>query len=93
MVKPKSPWKASPKDRAKEAAIFLGTIAATSLVVLFSPLSGKLGLFVTFFFLYALAEATSSYIKFGTMTAKDSAIKVVMACGAVLAVLPIVSIL
>jgi phosphate transport system permease protein len=92
-VKPKSPWRPSPKDRAKEAGIFLGTIAATCLVVLFSPLSGKLGLFVTFFFLYALAEATSSYLKFGAMTAKDSAIKVLMACGAVLAVLPIVSIL
>jgi len=92
-VKPMSPWKASPKDRAKETAIFLGTIAATCLVVLFSPLSGKLGLFVTFFFLYALAQATSSYRKFGAMTAKDSAIKVIMACGAVLAVLPIVSIL
>jgi phosphate transport system permease protein len=92
-VKPKSPWKASPKDRAKEAAIFLGTIAATCLVVLFSPLSGKLGLFVAFFFLYALAEATSSYIKFGAMTAKDSAIKVLMACGAVLTVIPIISIL
>ena len=92
-VKPISPWKSSPKDRAKEAAIFLGTIAATCLVVLFSPLSGKLGLFVTFFFLYALAQATSSYRKFGAMSAKDSAIKVVMACGAVLVVLPIVSIL
>lgn len=93
LVKPKSPWKASPKDRAKEAAIFLGTIGVTCLVVLFSPLAGKLGLFVTFFFLYALAEAVSSYIKFGAMTAKDSAIKVLMACGALLAVLPIVSIL
>jgi phosphate transport system permease protein len=62
-------------------------------VVLFSPLAGKLGLFVTFFFLYALAEAISSYIKFGSMTAKDSAIKVLLACGAVLTVLPIISIL
>jgi len=92
-VKPKSPWKSSPKDRAKEAGIFLGTVATSCLVVLYSPLSGKLGLFVTFFFLYAIAQATSSYIKFGAMTAKDSAIKVLMACGAVLAVLPIVSIL
>jgi phosphate transport system permease protein len=92
-VKPKSPWKSSPKDRTKEAGIFLGTIATTCLVVLYSPLSGKLGLFVTFFFLYAIAQATSSYIKFGAMTAKDSAVKVLMACGAVLAVLPIVSIL
>jgi phosphate transport system permease protein len=92
-VKPKSPWKSSPKDRAKEATIFLGTIAATCLVVLFSPLSGKLGLFVTFFFLYAIAQATTSYRRFGSMTAKDSAIKVIMACGAVLTVIPIVSIL
>jgi phosphate transport system permease protein len=92
-VKPKSPWKSSPKDRTKEAGIFLGTIATTCIVVLYSPLSGKLGLFVTFFFLYALAQATSSYIKFGAMTAKDSAVRVLMACGAVLAVLPIVSIL
>jgi phosphate transport system permease protein len=92
-VKPRSPWKASPKDRAKEGAIFLGTIVATYLIVLFSPLSGKLGSFVTFFFLYAAAQATSSYLKFGAMTAKDSAIKVLMACGAILTVFPIISIL
>lgn len=92
-VKPRSPWKASGKDRAKEAALFIGTIAATILIVLFSPLSGKLGLFVTFFFLYAFVQAVSSYLKFGAMSAKDSAIKVFMACGAVIAVTPIISIL
>ena len=92
-VKPKSPWKSSGKDRAKEAALFFGAIAASSLIVLFSPLSGKLGLFTSFFFLYAIAQATSSYIKFGAMSAKDSAIKILMACGATLAVMPIISIL
>jgi phosphate transport system permease protein len=92
-VKPRSPWKASGKDRAKEAALFFGTIAATGLIVLFSPLSGKLGLFVTFFLLYAIVQASASYIKFGAMTAKDSAVKVLMACGAVLTIIPIVSIL
>jgi phosphate transport system permease protein len=92
-IKPTSPWKASPKDRAKESAIFLGTIAATSLIVLFSPLAGKLGLFATFFILYIIAQATSSYLKFGAMSAKDSAIKVLMACGALLTIIPIVSIL
>jgi len=91
-IKPTSPWKASPKDRVKEAVIFLATIATTCLVVLFTPLAGKLGLFVTFFFLYALAEATFSFKKYGSMSAKDSAIKVVMACGAVLTVIPILSI-
>jgi len=92
-VKPRSPWKASGRDRAKEAALFIGTIALTILIVLFSPLAGKLGLFVTFFLLYAFVQAISSYIKFGAMTAKDSAIKVLMACGAVIAVTPIISIL
>jgi len=91
-IKPTSPWKASPKDRVKEAVIFLATIATTCLVVLFTPLAGKLGLFATFFVLYALAEATFSYMKYGSMSAKDSAIKVVMACGAVLTVIPILSI-
>lgn len=92
-VEPTSPWKASPKDRVKEATIFIGTIAATSLIVLFSPLAGKLGLFATFFFLYVIAQATSSYRKFGAVTARDSAIKVLMACGAILTIIPIVSIL
>lgn len=92
-VTPVSPWKFSRKDRAREAAIFLGVVVTTVLVVLFSPLAGKLGAFVTFFFLYAVAQGLVSYSKFGVMAAKDAAVKVVIACGALLTIIPIVSIL
>jgi len=90
---PKSPWKASYDDRLREALIFLFAVVSSFLLVAFTGLSGKLGYFLTFFFLYAGATGIRSFIKFGYATAKDSAIKVFIACGALLTLLPIASIL
>jgi phosphate transport system permease protein len=92
-VKPKSPWKASRMDRLREAAVFIFAIAFSFALVAFTGLSGKLGYFVAFFFVYAAATGIRSYLKFGMAVAKDSAIKVFIACGALLTIIPIVSIL
>lgn len=92
-VKPTSPWKASKSDRVREAVLFIGSLLFTYLLVLFTGLSGKLGFFIAFFFTYALVTAVRSYFKFGMSSAKDSAIKVFIACGALLTLIPIASIL
>jgi phosphate transport system permease protein len=92
-VKPTSPWKASKSDRVREAVLFIGSLLFTSLLVLFTGLSGKLGFFIAFFFIYALVTALRSYLKYGMSSAKDSAIKVFIACGALLTLIPIASIL
>lgn len=92
-VKPISPWKAAPKDHVKNFGVLLVAMALTHALVLTTELKGKLAYFVAFFFIYAFATGFVSYLKFGLVTAKDSAIKVFIACGALLTIIPIASIL
>ena len=92
-VKPRSPWKASIADQIREGAIFVGSLLASFFLVLRSPLSGKLGFFLSFLLIYSFITSLRSYLKFGSATAKDSAIKVLIACGALLTLIPILSIL
>lgn len=90
---PKSPWKASKSDQVREVVIFLGSIALSYGLVAVTELKGKLAYFLLFFIIYASVTALLSYLKYGSATAKDSAIKVLIACGALLTLLPIASIL
>jgi phosphate transport system permease protein len=92
-VKPTAPWKASKQDRLRDAAIFIGTALFTFAVIEVTPLKGKLAYFILFFISYAVSTGTLSFFKYGKMTAKDSALKVIIAAGALLTVLPIFSIL
>ena len=92
-VKPVTPWKATKSDRLRDAIIFLATVAFTFSVVAVTPLKGKLAYFFVFLISYSLATGILSYVKYGYMTAKDSAIKVFVASGALLTIIPIASIL
>jgi len=92
-VKPTAPWKASKRDRLRDALIFLATALFTFIVVEATPLKGKLAYFFLFIISYSVATAALSFFKYGATTAKDSAVKVVIAGGALLTVLPIASIL
>jgi phosphate transport system permease protein len=92
-VKPTAPWKATPKDRLRDGLIVLATAVLTFGIVETTPLKGKLAYFALFFILYAIATGVLSLEKYGRMTAKDSAIKVFIAAGALLTILPIFSIL
>ena len=92
-VKPTRPWVASPKDRLRDALILLGTIAFTYGVVEVTALKGKLAYFTLFFISYAAATAVLAFTKSGYMSAKDAIAKVFITCGAVITVIPIVSIL
>lgn len=92
-VKPTAPWKASKQDRLRDALILLATALFTFGVVEVTPLKGKLAYFLLFIISYSVATAALSFFKYGATTAKDSAVKVVIAGGALLTVLPIASIL
>lgn len=92
-VQPRAPWKATKKDRLRDGLIFLGTAIFTYFFVEVTPMKGKLAYFFLFFFSYALATGTLSFVKYGYMSAKDSAIKVIIAAGGIITLIPIVSIL
>jgi phosphate transport system permease protein len=88
-----APWKASKRDRLRDALIFLATAVFTFAVVEVTELKGKLAYFALFLISYSVATAALSFFKYGATTAKDSAVKVIIAGGALLTVLPIFSIL
>lgn len=92
-VKPRSPWKASNSDRIREAALFIGSLTSAYFLVALTGLAGKLGYFVAFFITYAVATSVRSYLKFGSSAAKDAAVRVLIACGALVTLLPIASII
>lgn len=92
-VKPTAPWKATKRDRIRDGLIFLATALFTYLLVAATPLKGKLAYFIVFFISYAIATGLLSFFKYGVMSAKDSAIKIIIAAGGILTVIPIFSIL
>lgn len=92
-VKPTAPWKATKQDRVRDAVIFLATALFTYIFVEITPMKGKLAYFFLFFFSYAIATGVLSFFKFGYMSAKDAAVKVIIAMGGIITLIPIVSIL
>ena len=90
---PGKPWALTPQARIKEAVLFFGTLILTVALVQFTPLKGKLAYFFTFFILYATVTAVAQYLARGKAAAKDAIIKTVVALGAVVTVLPILSII
>jgi phosphate transport system permease protein len=92
-VQPQKPWVATKAERARDAAIFLGSIAASYFVVALTPMKGKLAYFFTFFAILTVANALNGFIRFGFAAAKDAALKTLVGLGALLTVLPIASIL
>jgi phosphate transport system permease protein len=90
---PGKPWALTPQARIKEAVLFFGTLILTVALVQFTPLKGKLAYFFTFFILYATVTAVAQYRARGKAAAKDAIIKTVVVLGAVVTVLPILSII
>ncbi len=90
---PGKPWALTPQARIKEIVLFLGTLLITVALVQFTPLKGKLAYFFTFFILYAAVTAIAQYLARGKAAAKDAIIKTLVVLGAVVTVLPILSII
>lgn len=87
------PWAKSLADRTRELSFFLGSILLSFGVVAASPLAGKLGYAISFFFIYIALTAGYQLLTRGTPAAKDALVKSVVGLGAVLTVMPIASIL
>ena len=92
-IKPQRPWQASTKDKLISLAIFLTSVALAYGVVLATGLSGKLGMFASFVFIFIVITAGRSYLQFGSALAKDSLVKILVAVGTFLTLIPIASIL
>jgi phosphate transport system permease protein len=92
-VLPTTPWKATKSEQFMDFSIFALSVAISFGLVQFTGFEGKLALISLFFLVYAILTAALNYTRFGSMTAKDSAMKVFVSFGALLTVLPIASIL
>jgi phosphate transport system permease protein len=92
-VKPQRPWQASTKDKLISLSIFLSSVALAYGVVLVTGLSGKLGLFASFVFIFILITTGRSYLQYGNALAKDSLVNILVAIGTFVTLVPIASII
>ena len=90
---PTRPWKASPKDRLRDVALFLIAIVGTYVVVAVTPMKGKLAYFGLFFIFYMILTAGLQWLSRGSAAAKDAFVSSLVAIGAVVTVIPIASII
>ena len=92
-VKPIRPWQASTKDRLVTAGVLLFSLIAAYGLVKFTGLSGKLGLFFSFVFIFVALTSGREYFRFGNAAAKDALVNTVVAIGTFFTLIPIASIL
>lgn len=92
-VKPQKPWAKRPVDRVRELLIVLAAATFSFVFVAATELKGKLAYALIFFIAYGLLTSTFAFIKRGAPAAKDALVSTLVSLGAVLTVLPIVSIL
>lgn len=92
-VKPQKPWAKRPVDRLRELSFLLISIIFSVVFVAATEMKGKLAYAFIFFLAYGLISATFSFITRGAPAAKDAIISTLVSLGAVLTVLPMLSIL
>jgi len=90
---PRKPWAASPKDRFETVGIFVAAAAVSLVLVLATPLKGKLAYFAIFFFAYLAIDFVFQFRKAGRPAAVDSFFRGLVTMAIAAAVTPIVSIL
>lgn len=92
-VIPTKPWKASKRDRVADTLIFLAALITSFAVVELTPMKGKLAYFAVYFIAYAFLTATFKGIQRGNAAAKDALVNSLVAIGAIVTVIPVLSIL
>jgi phosphate transport system permease protein len=92
-VKPQKPWAKGPADRVRELSIVLAAGGFSFAFVAATELKGKLAYAFIFFIGYGLLTSTFAFIKRGAPAAKDAFVSTLVSLGAVLTVLPMMSIL
>ena len=60
--KPGKPWKATPKQRAITAGIYLAAALVSYVVVATTPMKGKLAYFTLFFFASIIIDFAASFV-------------------------------
>lgn len=91
-IAPRRPWVSTPRDRIRDAVIFIAIIAATLAIVEFTAFSGKLGYVIVFIFLYGTTTAIQGFLKYGRRAISESIAKTAIAFGAFITLVPIASI-
>lgn len=90
---PTKPWKASPKDRLLDVGVFALAVVIDYLIVAATPMKGKLAYVFLFFATYLVLTTAHQFILRGTASAKDAVVSSLVAFGAFVTLLPILSIL
>ena len=93
IAKPGKPWASSPTQRVISAGVIIASLIATYLLVLLTPMKGKLAYGFVFFILFVLFDFLYHTRLYGVRSGKDAIARGFVAFGIVLATLPIVSIL
>jgi phosphate transport system permease protein len=92
-VSPIRPWAASNRERIISTGIFLLALITAFLLVSFTGFSGKLGFFILFLIIFAGINSFRDYLRFGSALAKDTLVNTLVAAGAFITIVPILSIL
>jgi phosphate transport system permease protein len=89
---PTKPWAKSTQDRIIGLGFFLAAIVFSFFFVAATEMKGKLAYAFIFFLAYALITATFSFVNRGRQAAKDALVSALVSLGAVVTVIPILSI-
>jgi len=90
---PQKPWAKRPIDRVREFSIVLFAALFSFGFVAVTEMKGKLAYALIFFIAYGVLSATFAFISRGAPAAKDAFVSTLVSLGAVLTVLPMLSIL
>ncbi len=92
-LKPTKPWKRTPKQQLLIAVNLLVAAAISFVIVLVTPMKGKLAYLLLFFISTIIVNFAENYFKSGIAAAKDSIATSFATAGLIIAVVPIFSIL
>ena len=92
-VKPQKPWAKRPVDRVRELSIVIAAVVFSFAFVAATEMKGKLAYALIFFIAYGLLTSTFAFITRGAPAAKDAFVSTLVSLGAVLTVIPMLSIL
>lgn len=90
---PRKPWVASRRERATDVGMFLLALLTSYLVVVMTPMKGKLAYFAVFFIVYAILTSSLKATQRGAAAAKDALVSSLVAIGAIVTIIPVTSIL
>ena len=92
-VKPRRPWKLTPKQVLPDLLGAIFTVAATFAIVAISPLKGKLGFALTLIFMAIITATAISWIRRDRKAAMNSTTTVLVYIAAAFVIVPLISVI